>query len=124
MSSNRLDRQLLLRVLARIQQHTFSNPIKIHAIVEEFGVKERQVKMIVEELRKAGYKIGSHKTKPYGLFIAKYPEEILDTACRIEQEGVALIQRARALRDFKSAEPTVFEQDALLPTEMLVQGGP
>jgi len=71
----------------------------------------------VEELRQAGYKVGSHKTEPMGLFMAKYPEEIHPTAVRIEQEGVALIMKARRLRDFSGVEPTIFEQEFVVPPD-------
>jgi biotin operon repressor len=104
------EKQLILRVLDRIQQHTYKHPITIPVLAAEFGVDERKIKQLVEELRDAGHKVGSHKEKPYGVFIARSPVEIHPTATRLENEGLRFLKTARQLRDFGSINPTIFEQ--------------
>jgi hypothetical protein len=107
------DVQLPLRILARIQQHLGeNNAIKIKALSEEFGICERQVKGHIEELRDAGYKIGSRKSPAdlAGVFIATHPAEIYETVTRLHEEGIKLLVRAKKLLDWKNDQPTVFEQ--------------
>lgn len=109
------EKQLVLRMLDRINQHTYNHPITIPVLSQEFQVDERKVKQVIEELRDAGHKVGSHKTKPYGVFIARGPVEIHETATRLENEGLRFLKKARQLRDFGSKEPTVFEQIMEVP---------
>jgi biotin operon repressor len=109
--------QLILRVLDRIQQHTYNHPITIPVLAVEFGISERKVKQVIEELRDGGHKVGSHKEKPYGVFIARCPIEIHPTAMRIRKEGVKFLKKANQLMDFSSAHPTVFEQPIDIPSD-------
>jgi len=104
------EKQLVLRVLDRIQQHTYDRPITIPTLAQEFGIDERKVKQVIEELRDAGHKVGSHKMKPYGVFIARGPIEIHETATRLENEGLRFLKKARQLRDFGNTCPTIWEQ--------------
>lgn len=101
---------LVLRILARIQEHTYNDPITIPVLAAEFCIDQRKVKSCIEQLRRAGHKIGSKKTKPYGTFVARDGLDIHETASRLEKEGIQLLKRARELRDFGKTQPTVFEQ--------------
>jgi hypothetical protein len=107
------DVQLPLRILARIQQHLGeNNAIKIKALSEEFGICERQVKGHIEELRFAGYKIGSRKSPAElaGVFIATHPAEIFPTAIRMHEEGIKLLVCSKNLVDWRGVQPTLYEQ--------------
>lgn len=110
MNQARRDIQLPLRILARIQQHTSKDPIKIRTLAEEFGISERSVKGHIFELVDAGHKIGSRKTEPMGVFLASHPSEVYETAKRIHDEGIKFLLRAKKLMDWGGVEPTIFEQ--------------
>lgn len=109
MTHSRRDIQLPLRILARIQQHTAKDPIKIKTLAEEFQISERSVKGYIFELVDAGHKIGSRKTEPMGVFLASDPSQIHETARRIHDEGIKFLVRAKKLNDWGSKEPTVWE---------------
>ena len=104
------DTQLALRILARIQQHGIDDPITGHALAFMFGINIRQVQHIVEELRDAGHKVGSSMAAPMGYFIAKRPEELLDTVEHYRSRAKEFCIRANRLLDFGSLAPTIFEQ--------------
>lgn len=102
--------QLSLRILKRIEQHTKPNPIKIKALEAEFNITNRDVKSHIAELIDAGYKIGSSKRKPMGVFMATHPTEVLETVKRMKDEGIKYLVRARKLLTWNEQQPTVFEQ--------------
>jgi len=116
------DIMLTLRILQRISQHTQKSKIKIPALSEEFGIDERNVKYRVSLLRRAGFKVASNKNtkdgEEQGVWLASSAEEIYPTAMRLRQEGLELFVQAKNLLDFKSADPTIFEQLPDLPEEL------
>lgn len=127
MNQTKRDIQMPLRILARVQQHIGdSDAIKIKALSEEFGICERQVKVCILELIDAGYKIGSRKSPAElaGVFIARGPADVRETAIRIHEEGIKLLVRAKKLLDWNNMQPTVFEQlpetdESLLHLELI-----
>lgn len=105
-------------MLKRIEQHTIENPITIPTLAQEFAIDERKAKECIGVLVDNGFKIGSSKRKPYGMFIARNPEEIYETAMRLREEGLHYLWRAKKLLDFKGAEPTLFEQFRDVPEDL------
>jgi len=107
---NELD--LHLRVLGVIQQHDLKDPITIPQLTEMFGLPpdHRRTKSIIKKLVDNGHKIGSSKVEPMGLFLARNPEEMFETAERLRQEARKIFAKANKLMDFGSHEPTVWEQ--------------
>lgn len=105
------DTQLTLRVLARIQLHRVEDPIAGHALAEEFRINLRRVQTVVEELRDAGYKIGSSMdgSNP-GYFLARNAEELFETAEHYRSRARRFLGTANRLMDFGSLQPTIFEQ--------------
>lgn len=110
MTPHKRDTQLSLRILKRIEQHTKPHPIKIKALEAEFGVTNRDVKSRIADLIDAGYKIGSSKREPMGVFMATHPTEVLETVKRMKDEGLKYLVRARKLLTWDEQQPTVFEQ--------------
>jgi predicted transcriptional regulator len=99
-----------LRILAVIQRHTIKDPITISQLAEMFGLQERGVKSYLKMLIDNGHKVGSNKSAPLGVFIARYPEEMRETAERLHREGVKMIAKAHRLMDYGNKELTIFEQ--------------
>jgi len=109
---SRQDVFLHLRILKRIQQHTQSNPITGASIAAEFGTSWRNVASVVEDLRDSGHKIGSSKggkDKGMGYFLAHDPSEIHSTCLHMESQAKKILSRANKLRNWGSAQPTIFE---------------
>lgn len=102
---------LTLRVLARIQQYTIEQPITGEALAAEFGTSWRKIAEIVEELRDAGHKIGSSKSKPMGYFIARHPAELQGTLNHLEGQAKKILARRNRLAWWGGSQPTVFEQE-------------
>lgn len=105
-----IELQLTLRILQKIQQHTPEDPIPGRALAEEFGINRRDVQRHIEELRDAGYKIGSSMGEDPGYFIAKHPHELLPTANHYRHRAKVFCQKANRLMDFGSDAPEIFEQ--------------
>lgn len=102
---------LALRVLARIQQHTIEQPITGEALAAEFSTSWRKVAEIVEELRDAGHKIGSSKSKPMGYFLARHPSELISTLNHLEGQAKKILARRNRLAWWGGSQPTIFEGD-------------
>ena len=103
------DMQIALRVLKRIEEHTIREPITIPALAAEFGIAEREVKSCIVELVEAGHKVGSNKSKPMGVFIARDPSEIYETAMRLHREGLKYLARSKKLREGWGEQVSVWE---------------
>ena len=109
---------LTLALLARIENYTYSNPIKIKALTQEFGIDDRSVKAHVRLMRLSGHKIGSRRHEPAGLFKAKHPSELSETIEDIRHEGRERFHFANVLADWGSASPTIFEQQEEMEKEI------
>jgi hypothetical protein len=106
----RHNESLTLALLARIENYTFSNPIKIKALMQEFGIDKRSVENHVRLMRLSGHKIGCRRYEPAGLFKAKHPSELIETIENIRREGRERFHFANVMADWGSAAPTIFEQ--------------
>lgn len=109
------DTNLALRILGRIEEHGIENPIKIRTLQEEFNLTERDIKAFVRSFRLNGHKIGSSKREPYGLFKAKHPSEIKETADRFFSDCKEAYFIGKQLLNWSEREPTVFEQLPEIP---------
>ncbi len=103
------ERQLPLRVLRRVEQHTKNDPILGAALAEELGVSWRTVAACVEELRDAGFKVGSSNQSPMGYFMARDSYQMLETVDRLRSQAKKILARTNRMMDFQSQQPTVFE---------------
>jgi hypothetical protein len=98
-----------LRILKRLYEHSITHPITIPTLSAEFGISERDVKLVIETLRHSGHKICSRKERPMGMFVARDPIEARPTAERLHREGIRYLATAHRLMDFGSSDPTLFE---------------
>jgi hypothetical protein len=105
-----INQSLTLALLARIENYTKQNPIKIKALMLEFGIDKRAVESHIRLMRLSGHKIGCSRKEPKGIFKAKYPSEMIETIENIRQEGRERFHFANILADWGSATPTIFEQ--------------
>lgn len=104
------DTQLHLRVLRVIQGHQKADPITGHVLAEMFGTSVRQVQTVVEELRAAGYKVGSSMVHPFGYFIAVAPEELAETVEQYRIRARHFAITANRLSNWGSEQPSLYEQ--------------
>jgi len=103
--------KLALNVLKVIERHTIDNPIKGHVLAEMFNTSWRTIADVIEILRDCGYKVGSNKSNPMGYFIARNPEELLDTTLHMEEMAKKILSRINKMRKWDQTNPTIFEQE-------------
>ena len=63
-------------VLNIILPYRFDNPIKFEKVQERTKLGRRTLHNVLETLKKKGHPVGSHKTAPFGLYMAKTREEL------------------------------------------------
>ncbi|MGS4786653.1 hypothetical protein ACVC7T_03855 [Streptococcus sp. P25B114] len=63
-------------VLNVILPYRFDKPIKFEKVQERTKLGRRMLQNVLEALKKKGHPVGSHKTEPFGLYMAKTKEEL------------------------------------------------
>ena len=65
-----------VKVLNVILPYRFDHPIKFEKVQERSKMGRRTLQNVLEALKKKGHPVGSHKTAPFGLYMAKTKEEL------------------------------------------------
>ncbi|WP_421434116.1 hypothetical protein [Streptococcus suis] len=63
-------------VLNIILPYRFDKPIKFEKVQERAKLGRRTLQNVLEALKKKWHPVGSHKTAPFGLYMAKTREEL------------------------------------------------
>lgn len=63
-------------VLNIILPYRFDKPIKFEKVQERTKLGRRMLQNVLESLKKKGHPVGSHKTAPFGIYMAKTKEEL------------------------------------------------
>lgn len=63
-------------VLNIILPYRFDKPIKFDKVQERTKLGRRTLQNVIESLKKKGHPVGSHKTAPFGIYMAKTKEEL------------------------------------------------
>ena len=110
---------LTLKVLQTIEMHSFDNPITYGTLAEMWNTNWRTIAGIVEQLRLAGYKIGSNRNNDNpGCFLAKSPEEMAPTVSMMIEDLKTRKVKIERMMDWSGGEPTLFQQRPMVMDEL------
>ena len=92
-------------VLNIILPYRFDNPIKFEKVQEKSKLSRRTLQNVLESLKKKGHPVGSHKTAPFGLYMAKTKEELeIGMRANVKQAEttleIARVQRGIDLEEY------------------------
>ena len=92
-------------VLNIILPYRFDNPIKFEKVQERTKLSRRTLHNVLETLKKKGHPVGSHKTAPFGLYMAKTKEELeIGMRANVKQAEttleIARVQRGIDLEEY------------------------
>lgn len=65
-----------IKVINQILKCSFDKPIKFEEVQKKTGLGYRKLQLVIEKLKLKGHPIGSHKKPPFGLYMARTPEEL------------------------------------------------
>ncbi|HEM3013688.1 TPA: hypothetical protein U0767_000485 [Streptococcus suis] len=92
-------------VLNIILPYRFDKPIKFEKVQERTKLGRRTLQNVLEALKKKGHPVGSHKTAPFGLYMAKTKEELeIGMRANVKQAEttleIARVQRGIDLEEY------------------------
>ncbi|NQK30503.1 hypothetical protein HO514_04050 [Streptococcus suis] len=92
-------------VLNIILPYRFDKPIKFGKVQERTKLGRRTLQNVLETLKKKGHPVGSHKTAPFGLYMAKTREELeIGMRANVKQAEttleIARVQRGIDLEEY------------------------
>lgn len=102
-------REMAMKVLRIVSERSIENPITGGAIAGMLGIQWRAVADCIEALRFSGFKIGSSKKEPMGYFLAKYPEEMIGTICRMRETCKVQLAMLKKMATWDNIQPTLYE---------------
>lgn len=65
-----------IKVINQVLKGSFDKPMKFEEVQKKTGLSRRKLQLVLEDLKLKGHPIGSHKIAPFGLYMARTPEEL------------------------------------------------